>query len=130
MRLQVLQEELEAQRARARGESTEAWGVNRTDEDKDVVRATQAQRGYADRPTGGKNRFTRMRRRTYAISHHQLRSTPSLPYTQHTPSGGCNDHYILENKFHLSRQHSISTNETVNDMKLISKLFEERRRIA
>ena len=67
MRLQVLQEELEAQRARARGESTEAWGVNRTDEDKDVVRATQAQMNYADsRPTGGKNRFTLMRRRAYA----------------------------------------------------------------
>ena len=54
MRLQVLQEELEAQRARARGESTDAWGVNRTDEDKDVVRATQAQMNCAERPTGGK----------------------------------------------------------------------------
>ena len=79
VRLQVLQEELEAQRARARGESTEAWGVNRTDEDKDVVRATQAPMNYADnRPTGGKNRFTRMRRRAYANG---------------------NDHYILENKY-------------------------------
>ena len=55
VRLQVLQEELEAQRARARGESSEAWGVNRTDEDKDVVRATQVQMNYSARPSGGKN---------------------------------------------------------------------------
>ncbi len=53
VRLQVLQEELEAQRARARGDpGADQWGVNRTDEDKDVVRATQAQLNYADRPTG------------------------------------------------------------------------------
>ena len=108
VRLQVLQEELEAQRARARGESTEAWGVNRTDEDKDVVRATQAQMNYADRPTGGKNRFTRLRRRTH------MRSTttsfgPSHPNTHthtHTPCGGCNDHYILDNK-HICRDNTI-----------------------
>lgn len=55
MRLQVLQEELEAQRARMRGDTdaADAWGVNRTDEDKDVVRATQAQLNYGERPGGG-----------------------------------------------------------------------------